>query len=231
MEEETIIVDVPEIIRFFDEKPDYSLKQATSVVSVVGEDLAVGCLQRYLEQERGATVCVRPESVTPGTNKGKRLDRWIVVDWHDGSRVTFQTEIKNWSAHAIGGKKIKLEVLAEELWNHKHDRWREQWNPKNQSLKDPGVAKVFNKMKLPEGLSGAPVLPLVIYWMPIAPESEPESHLFQVSTSPTCRFRELRVFSISSYLRSIKEPKIGLKMPIAAKRLRILNHLFRLKRL
>ena len=228
MEEETIIVDVPEIISFFDEIPCYSEKQATSVVSVVGEDLGAGCLQKYLEEEEGASVSVLTDSVTPGTRDGQRLDRWIVVDWPDKGHQVFQTEIKNWSAHAIGGKKISRKASAEELRKYKHERWREQWDSDNQSLKDPGVSKVFNKMKLPDRLSGAPVLPLVIYWMPIASESEPDRHLFQVSTNPTCRFRELWVFSISSYLRSIREPEICLKMPIATKRLRILNRLFRL---
>ena len=227
MEEETIIVDVPEIISFFDEIPCYSEKQATSVVSVVGEDLGAGCLQKYLEEE-GASVSVLTDSVTPGTRDGQRLDRWIVVDWPNKGRQVFQTEIKNWSAHAIGGKKILREALAEELRKYKHERWREQWDSDNQSLKDPGVSKVFNKMKLPDRLSGSPVLPLVIYWMPIAPECEPDRHLFQVSTNPTCRFRELWVFSISSYLRSIRESEFCLKMPIATKRLRILNRLFRL---
>ena len=69
MEELKIVVDVRETIKFFDEIPDYSVKQATSVVSIAGEDLAAGCLQRYLEQ-KGATVCVRPESVTTGKKKG-----------------------------------------------------------------------------------------------------------------------------------------------------------------
>ena len=78
MEELTIVVDVPETIRFLDEIPEYAIRQATSVVSVVGEDLAVGCLQRNLEEE-GATVCVRPESVPTRKRKGPRLDRWVVV--------------------------------------------------------------------------------------------------------------------------------------------------------
>lgn len=228
MEEETIIVDVPEIISFFDEIPCYSEKQATSVVSVVGEDLGAGCLQKYLEEEEGASVSVLTDSVTPGTRDGQRLDRWIVVDWPNKGRQVFQTEIKNWSAHAIGGKKILREALAEELRKYKHERWREQWDSDNQSLKDSRVGKVFNGMQLPARLSGSSVLPLVIYWMPVAPESESDKHLFQVSTNPTCRFGELWVFSISSYLRSIREPKICLKMPIATKRLRILNRLFRL---
>ena len=88
LEQSMIVVDVQETIRFFDEKPDWSLKQATSIVSVIGEDLAAGCFQKHLES-KGATVCIRyiedgdciyPEPVNTGRLRGSRLDRWIVVD-------------------------------------------------------------------------------------------------------------------------------------------------------
>ena len=228
MEEHKIVVDVSETIRFFDEIPDYSVKQATSVVSVAGEDLAAGCLQRYLEKKEGATVCVRPESVTTGRQKGPRLDRWIVVDWPDGSQVTFQTEIKNWSAHAIGGEKLRLDIFSEELRDYKKKMWEWLWDSDDQSIKDYDHGKVLTRMKPPDDLADSRILPLLILWTPIAPESEPDSCLFKVSTNSSCDFRELWVFSISSYLRSIRKSKICLRMPIAAQRLGILNRLFQI---
>ena len=225
MKETTLVVDVQETIRFFDEVPEYSVGHATSVVSVVSEDLAVGCLQRYLEEE-GATVCVRHEPVTTGNLRGPRLDRWVVVDY-GGDRTTFQTEIKGSSAHAFGGVQVPLDISVEDLRAYKQKAWREAWDSDNQSLRDDGAGKVLEPMKLPDDLSGSHVLPLLIYWTPIAPESEPDSFMFKVATSPMCAFNELCVFSISSYLRSLGDAKITLKMPIAANRLRILNHLFR----
>ena len=112
MDESMIVVDVQETISFFDEVPDYSEKQATSIVAVVGEDLATACFQKHLES-KGATVCVRyikdrgsfyPESVTEDGERNRRLDRWIVVDCPVSGRTVFQTEIKNSSAHAYGGE-------------------------------------------------------------------------------------------------------------------------------
>ena len=98
MEEPKIVIDVPEIIKLFDDKPDYSVKQATSIVSIAGEDLAAGCFQRYLKKKEEATICVRPDSVTTGKRKGPRLDRWIVVDWPDGSQISASAPARSWSA-------------------------------------------------------------------------------------------------------------------------------------
>ena len=75
-----IDVDVQETLSFFDEVPKWAKKQATSIVAVIGEDLAAGCFQKHLES-KGATVCVRyiededciyPESVTTGSLRGPR---------------------------------------------------------------------------------------------------------------------------------------------------------------
>ena len=38
-----VIVNVPEIIKFFDVKDDYSKTHSASVVAVAGEDLAAAC--------------------------------------------------------------------------------------------------------------------------------------------------------------------------------------------
>ena len=236
MEESMIVVDVQETLRFFDEVPKWAYKQATSIVAVIGEDLAAGCFQKHLESE-GATVCIRyiedgdciyPESVTTGRRRGPRLDRWIVVDCPVGGRTVFQTEIKNSSAQAFGGVQVPLDIKVDDLRTYKQKAWREAWNSDNQSLRDDGAAKVLVPMKVPDDLSGSHVKPLLIYWTPIAPESEPDSFLFKVATrpSPHCHFSELWVFSISSYLRSLGQAKIALKMPVAAARLRILDRLF-----
>ena len=230
-----VTVDVPEIIRFFDEKSDYSLRQSTSVVAVVGEDLAAACFKRYLEakeRERGTTVCIRWDDGVPKSCKKKdrrRLDRWIVVDRPNCGRQVFQTEIKHWSCHSVKGECISLEADTEKLQQHKYDRWNIQWDPKKKSLRDRHHAKVLMPTKPPPGdLSEACKLPLIIYWAPMLPEGKPDEPLFSVCTNPKCSFKELWVFSVSSYLRSIvdKEPEICLKMPNAAKRLRILDDLF-----
>ena len=232
MEEETIIVDVRRIIKFFDVKDDYSYKQSTSVVAVVGEDLAAACFKKYLEEsEQGTTVCIRWDDEVPKSCKEgdrRKLDRWIVADRQNCGRQVFQTEIKHWSAHSSGGQCILPNAEPQELQEHKYDRWMKQWDTDKQSLKDDNHAKVLMPTKPPpEDLSGSCILPLIIYWAPMAPECKSDKPLFSVCTNSEC-FKELWVFSVSSYLRCIvdNEEKICLKMPNAAKRLRILDDLF-----
>ena len=237
MEESVIVVDVQETIRFFDEVPTYSAKQATSIVSIVGEDLATGCFQRHIES-KGATVCVRyiedrgafyPESVTEEGQRNRRLDRWIVVDCPVSGRTAFQTEIKNSSAHAYSGKKIARDASTEDLHTYKLRVWRSAWDEATQTLRDEGSAKVLLPMKIPCDLSEDHVKSLLICWTPMAPKNELDSFLFQVKArfSPGCDFKELWVFSISSYLRSLDESEISLKMPMTAARYRIFDRLFR----
>ena len=74
--------------------------------------------------------------------------------------------------------------------------WQKAWNPKIQSFKDDGWAKVLRKMKVPDNLKKECIKPLLICWTPIAPENEPDSFLFQVATrpSPDCHFSEVWVF-------------------------------------
>ena len=134
LEQSMIVVDVEETIRFFDEKPEWGCKQATSIVAVIGEDLAAGCFQKHRESE-GATVCVYPGPVTTGCLRGPRLDRWIVVDCPVGGQTVFQTEIKNSGAAAIGGKKIALNATPECFRAYKVCMWQKAWDPKIQSLR------------------------------------------------------------------------------------------------
>ena len=109
-----VTVDPQELLCFFDGKPKWSEKQATSIVGVVGEDLNAACFQHYLES-KGAGANVLNCPVTTGKRKGPRLDRWIDVTRRDGSRTVFQTEIKNWSAHAIGGKPLLVSASGLEV--------------------------------------------------------------------------------------------------------------------
>ena len=90
-----VTANVECLLRFFDEKPDWSEKHATGIVGIVGEDLNAACFQHYLKS-KGARADVlrypgssRPLPVTTGNRKGLRLDRWIEVVWADGSKNRF----------------------------------------------------------------------------------------------------------------------------------------------
>ncbi len=238
-----VTINVRETLCFFDEKPEWSTKHATGVVGVVGEDLNTACFQRYIESQ-GASSCVATEPVTTGRRKGPWLDRWIVVDWPDGGKTVFQTEIKSWSAHAFGGSSLSVDATPEEAAILKQRNWGGQWNSERRTLSHPYTAKVLAPMKLPDRLQeyDKDVRPLLIFWQPIGPPDQADKHLFSIP-NPTCNFPfnhpatwpnpsefrdfpDLWVFSVSSYLRSIPDAKIELEMPNAAARLRIFGQLF-----
>ena len=236
-------IDVEQTLRFFDEKPGWSIGHATGVVGVVGEDLNAACFQHYVESVGGSAI-VRDDSVTTGGTKGPRLDRWIVVDWPGEPSTVYQTEIKNWSAHAIGGEILRFGASTEEVAGHKQRRWEGRWDSQRQTLKHPNMGKVLVPMDPPRDLKGENIQPLLIFWEPIGPMGT-DSHLFK-EASPTCDFpfalpstwpsprrfplfRNLWVFSVSSYLRSISDAHVKLQMPHAAERLRMLGRLFRLE--
>lgn len=240
-----VTISVVDLLRFFDEKPDWSEKHATGIVSLVGEDLNAACFQHFLESRcaRAAVLKVpgsrKPLPVTTGTRRGPRLDRWIEVDWPDGSKTVFQTEIKNWSAHAIGGEILAVPSTPEEVMNYKQVRWERQWDAQRQTLKHSYTGKVLVRMKSPVGVDGRSVRPLLIFWETIGPLDQEHNLLFKMSapscdlpytlpgTWPSpCEFPELWVFSVSSYLRSIPDASLELEMPDTAHRLRLLNRLF-----
>ena len=241
-----VTIDRRELLEFFDEKPEWSKGHATAIVGVVGEDLNTACFRHYLKS-RGAEATVLDGSVTTGRQKGPRLDRWICVKWCDGSRTVFQTEIKNWSAHAISGKILPVCASPEEVSRYKAARWEHRWDTKRHTLKGgrhasaTATAKVLVKMKAPYGVNEEIVRPLLIFWEALGPQDKPDEHLFHIE-KPTCNFAfnrpaswanvsyhdsELWVFSVSSYLRSLSCNTIDLEMPTARRRFSLLSHLFR----
>ena len=229
---EMLTVDRLALLEFLDLKSDYSRGHATGVVSVVGEDLNAACFQRYAES-KGAAVEVLPNPVTTGNKSGPRLDRWIKADWPDSGKILYQTEIKNWSAHAIGGKNLSVTANPQETADYKQDRWCRHWNSNSSTLKGNSCAKVLVPMQRPGGLESRTIRPLLIFWEALGPQ-DADDHLFPVTTRrphypDLPKFPEptkLWVFSVTSYLRSLTDDKIDLPMPNAARRLRALTNMF-----
>ena len=234
---ELLNVDVVELLKFFDEKHGASKGDATGIVAVTGEDLNAACFQHYVESKKGQAA-VLPDTVGTGRRRGPRLDRWIEVQWGDEQQFLYQTEIKNWSAAAIGGEKLAVKATAPEVADYKQRRWERHWDMERKTLKGNGTAKVLVPMKKPDRYKSFDAKPLLILWEALGPKEKADDHLFSIpvtypSTRPeswpaSTQFDRLWVFSVSSYLRGIKEnePKIHLPMPHAARRIQTLNRLF-----
>lgn len=241
-------INLPKTLSFFDEKPDWSVGHATGIVAILGEDLAAGALKHCLESNGASNVTVRTETVGTGKQRGPRLDRWIEADLEDGRQVLFQTEIKNFSAHAIGGKTLPVSAPPDELKAYQNVFWQRRWDNRRRTLKHAHEAKVLVRMKTGFDAGSREQLPLIVFWEPMAPARgfsggyrARGAHLFSVP-NPTCDFGfvppasweghkrgfpELWVFSVSSYLRSVAKTRdsINLEMPIAEARLEALSRI------
>lgn len=241
-------INLLETLRFFDEKPDWSIGHATGVVAILGEDLAAGALKHCLESNGASGATIRTETVGTGKQRGPRLDRWVEADLADGRRVLFQTEIKNFSSHAIGGKTLSVNASADELKAYQKDFWQRRWDERKRTLRHANQTKVLVRMKPGFDAVSRKQLPLIVYWEPTAPTRRlsggyrsSDGSLFSVP-KPTCDFGfdppatweghelgfpELWVFSVSSYLRSVAKAQdtLELEMPVAEARLKALNRL------
>ena len=202
-------------------------------------------LEHCLHRNGVEHVAIRNEPVVTGRKKGPWLDRWIEADLACGQKVLFQTEIKSVSAHSTGHKRIMLNASPEEMSEHKQENWDGQWNSETNTLRDQPMAKVLVPMKPPAGTGDRHPLPLLIYWQPIGPKDHSQrqdqvegGHLFKVtgvtykfgfrklrSWRIKPKFTELWVFSMSSYLRSIRNEipcQLDLPMPNASNKMRAL---------
>ena len=244
-----IRVDVQQVLSFFDEKPPCSRGHATAIVSVLGEDLAAASFRHCLLANGATEVNIRCDTVGTGKQRGPRLDRWIEADLEGGRRVLFQAEIKSWSAHAIGGRPLAIDADRQEITDYKDWYWKQHWHSRRRTLNHPNVAKVLVRMKPPFDCDNRERLPLIMFWAPVGPRrsqykqnQSAGGHLFSIS-KPTCNFPfdppaswpekrgfdELWVFSVSSYLRSLRTATVSLPMPDAAARLGLLDRMTELE--
>jgi hypothetical protein len=141
-------LNVRETLAFFDGVPPESKKHATAIVAVCGEELGIGLLKHYLEGQ-SAQVDVRGPC-TKGVRRGPRLDRWVRVQCPslELPDVLFQVEVKNWSAHAIGGEPLPLDASPEAIAAYKVRNWSKEWDECT-GIRKPGLAKLLEPMRPP----------------------------------------------------------------------------------
>lgn len=216
-----------ELLDFFDRKK-YELRHDISpVISVVGEDLGAALFKRYYEKAFNKKVTIGSSLVSDGKLKGPRLDRWIYVEKSKNKVTAYQTEIKNWSAYAIGLHTVGIDsatIPNTGLLNWE-DRRKHLLNRKKN-----GESKVFYPMrKKPIDFpNNATVEPLIIYWIVLSKDGIKLDPFFNIDVNIK-KFKKLNVFSMSNYLRSIKEKEIILDMPNAEKRIKLLSKYFPIK--
>ena len=195
-------LNLRELLNFYDYRVPSSNTHASAINAVLGEDLAVALLIHYFKGV-GLEVIALDEVCTQGTQRGYRLDKWIAVKSATQS-VIYQVEIKNWSAHSIGGKSVKLDADEDYMREFRTKRWLHQFNVDKQLPSQKETLKVLTKMRVPTEFSNYKHEALLCFWEPLHHKGELEA-LFQVNV--VCdAFKRLKVFSMSNGNRPL-EPK------------------------
>lgn len=221
-------LNIRELLDFFDDKKDSQKGDASALMSILGEDLNASAYKHF----RNNKVDIISDKVTPGTNNGKRLDRWML---DSKNKKLYQCEIKNWAATAIGGQELKSGASDEDIKKITKYHWEREMNSNFSSKHEQpnGVTKVLLAMHKPESYKKLTVEPLLIYWMPVTLDKKGLNPLSVLSVKPLqlsieTKFSKLSIFSVSLYLRQLyKKGKgknfIDLEMPHFEHRIKILT--------
>lgn len=217
-------INLRKLIDFYDRKVPESIGHATAINAVMGEDLAISLFCDYAFRNNLSPQFLS-EKCTQGTNSGKRLDCWIEIS-ENSKLIHFQTEIKNWSAHAFSGKIIPEGESEDEMILYRIGRWENQFDSINRTLKQDPAKKVLIKMKPLN--THAEIRPLIIFWDAMHPKGEPKE-FFPVDVSSDV-FKKLWVFSMSNYVRNLIQMsifEIKVEMPTVINRFNWLNDFYR----
>jgi hypothetical protein len=196
-------LDLRQLVNFYDYAIESSATHAAAVNAMMGEELGVSLMLHYFQMQGKPTEALAVPC-TQGTQKGKRLDKWFVQD--DGENVfLYQTEIKNWSAHSLGGtratEKLRgLPINSKEWSEHRKKVWDQRFTIES-TLKDPKTWKVLTPMKPPPKYEKAAIKPVICFWEGMHPEGKTDV-FFDVPLKDE-KFDKLFVFSMSNFVHQL----------------------------
>ncbi len=221
MTKEVVTIDIVKLIEFYDQKDLQNKKPASSISGIIGEDLIAGLFKHYLENnsnENNGEVIIFEDSIKAFGKNGKMLDRWILHHKKNEKKIAYQTEIKNWSVHSLGGKTFDNLDLKNPLKNIvKIAQENFDKNCKEDELGKIGfindsVGKVLLKMKSDERIDDSYIIkPLVCFWMPICSNNNLKPFFTKdcssdININPFYyhgNFDNVSFFSASIYLREL----------------------------
>ncbi len=219
-------LNIKQALKLFDERHDEHAGLATSIISMIGEDLGAGSFARYRAAKKLAVkpVYAKFQAVGFPPGHGPRLDRWLV---DKKRKIIYQCEIKSFCSYATNGADIRkkdVKLTSEEYW-------KKLLKAEFSNTKEYGkTSKVLVKMERPEAYSKYRLEPLLILWWPVSSGKE-LLPFFSVSVSRLgtsfTKFKKMHVFSVSLYLRKLRGSTIHLEMPNVKKRLRALHQIVR----
>lgn len=209
------------LLNFFDAKPKDSQGHAAAINALMGEELALALLKDYFKG-KGESAEKLPQRCNTGRQRGPRLDAWIRVEHRDGE-FHYQTEIKNWSSHSVGGKSLPDKSDKDSMRVHRKERWENRFDTEKKALIDAEANKVLVPMRAEPSWK---VRPLIVFWDPMHPQGD-TTEFFRVDVNAE-HFDELWVFSISTYVRNLlsnEKSELSVDMPEIEKRLQWVDRL------
>jgi hypothetical protein len=114
--------------------------------------------------------------------------------------LLYQVEIKNWSAHSIGGTRAAKEWGPDKWTEYRKTVWGRRFKPDG-VLRDPEARKVLTPMKPPAGFEKAVIEPVICFWEGMHPEGE-GNVFFDVPLKGE-KFDKLFVFSMSNFVHQL----------------------------
>lgn len=218
------------LVDFYDFAVKGSERHATAVNAMMGEEFAISLMLHFFKVRHGELLVALPEPCNQGTQKGVRLDKWLLRK-NEEAGILYQTEIKNWSAHSLGGVKADEKwrdfPLNSGIWTEYREKvWGRRFNA-DMSLKDSTATKVLTPMKPPPGFENAEIKPVICFWEGMHPQGKAEVFFSVPLTNQ--HFDELFVFSISNFVHQLLSEGtefIEVEMPVAAARKEWIDRLF-----
>ena len=214
-------VNLEQLITFYDQDEE-ARPHSNAIKTLAGEELGFALLIEYFRRN-GKSANLRTPCNT-GHRTGPRLDGWLQGRGGSGADIDYQVEVKSWSFHGVGGhsKPLAFDCPLEQLTEHKHRVWQHYWE--NGQFRPKELKKVLAKMeRLPD--SNAIIQPLACIWDAVHPKGESEP--FFIEKTVACPdFQSVAVFSMSGFLRGLKEESLTLALPITSKRIEWIGRIF-----
>jgi hypothetical protein len=195
-------LDLEQLLEFYDYKVEDSDTHASAINAVLGEDVAVELMRNYFEAL--GFKFQEAEPCTQGKQAGHRLDRWIYIE-RDSEESLYQVEIKNWSAHSIGGRRVPRNPSEEEMKKFRLDRWRKQFDVATNIPTQKETVKVLTPMLAPRKFERLRQKPMLCFWEPMHPFGCEDEFMSAPIADPN--FETVFVFSMSNHIRRLLREK------------------------
>ena len=217
-------LNLRELLNFFDCKVSSSIGHASAINGVIGEDLGVALLHKYFSDQKRNPI-VLDEPCTQKTKKGKRLDKWIVIEDTD-SKIIYQVEIKNWNAHSLNSETVLDHSDEKYMREYRLRRWSKQFDSELKIPSQTECQKVLLPMKVPTTYEDYERRTLLCFWEALHHGGKSDA-MFEVSVNSE-QFKKMTVFSMSNYVSELLNQSDVLEVELADAEARItwLNKLY-----